>query len=435
MRMYDIIDHKKRGLSLSQEEIDFVINGYTKGEIPDYQISALLMAIYFQGMTLEETAHLTMAMVRSGDQIDLSPIDGIKVDKHSTGGVGDKTTIVLAPLVAAAGAKVAKMSGRGLGHTGGTIDKLESFKGFKVELTEEQFFENVNNHHIAVVGQSGELAPADKKLYALRDVTATVDNMSLIASSIMSKKIASGADAICLDVKCGTGAFMKNLEDAKALGQAMVDIGNHIGRQTMAVISDMNQPLGYAVGNALEVIEAIDTLNGNGPEDLTLLTLTLASQMLVLAGVSNDIESAKKEVQHLLSTGAAIDKLKEWIRLQGGDEKAVDDLSRLPQAKYHKEVYLEEKEGYVKAIDAEAVGRAALVLGAGRETKESNIDLAVGLIIHKKIGDKIEEKTPVATLYYNNEEKYQTAVEILEQAYEISKEKVEKPILIYDIIH
>ncbi len=435
MRMYDIIDHKKRGLSLSQEEIDFVINGYTKGEIPDYQISALLMAIYFQGMTLEETAHLTMAMVRSGDQIDLSPIDGIKVDKHSTGGVGDKTTIVLAPLVAAAGAKVAKMSGRGLGHTGGTIDKLESFKGFKVELTEEQFFENVNHHHIAVVGQSGELAPADKKLYALRDVTATVDNMSLIASSIMSKKIASGADAICLDVKCGTGAFMKNLEDAKALGQAMVDIGNHIGRQTMAVISDMNQPLGYAVGNALEVIEAIDTLNGNGPEDLTLLTLTLASQMLVLAGVSNDIESAKKEVQHLLSTGAAIDKLKEWIRLQGGDEKAVDDLSRLPQAKYHKEVYLEEKEGYVKAIDAEAVGRAALVLGAGRETKESNIDLAVGLIIHKKIGDKIEEKTPVATLYYNNEEKYQTAVEILEQAYEISKEKVEKPILIYDIIH
>ncbi len=434
MRMYDIIDHKKRGLPLTQEEINFVVNGYTKGEIPDYQVSALLMAIYFQGMTLEETAHLTMAMVRSGDQIDLSPIEGIKVDKHSTGGVGDKTTIVLAPLVAAAGAKVAKMSGRGLGHTGGTIDKLESFDGFKVELTEEQFFDNVNHHHIAVVGQSGDLAPADKKLYALRDVTATVDNMSLIASSIMSKKIASGADAICLDVKCGTGAFMKSLKDAKALGQAMVDIGNHIGRQTMAVISDMNQPLGYAVGNALEVIEAIETLKGNGPEDLTLLTITLASQMLVLAGISKDIESAKEEVQHLLRTGAAIDKLKEWIHLQGGDEKAVDDFSLLPQAKYHKEVYL-EKEGYVKAIDAEAVGRAALILGAGRETKESSIDLAVGLIIHKKIGDQIKEKTPVATLYYNNEEKYQTAVEILEQAYEISKEKVEKPILIYDIIH
>ncbi len=434
MRMYDIIDHKKRGLALSKEEIDFVIKGYTKGEIPDYQVSALLMAIYFQGMTLDETACLTMAMASSGDQIDLSPIEGIKVDKHSTGGVGDKTTIVLAPLLAAAGARVAKMSGRGLGHTGGTIDKLESFEGFKVELTEEQFFENVNRHHIAVVGQSGDLAPADKKLYALRDVTATVDNMSLIASSIMSKKIASGADAICLDVKCGTGAFMKNLEDAKALGKAMVDIGNHVGRQTMAVVSDMNQPLGCAVGNALEVMEAINTLRGKGPEDLTLLTITLASHMLVLAGIVEDVEVARNKVQDLLTSGAAIKQLKEWIHLQGGDTRAVDDFSYLPQAKYHKEIYLKQ-EGYVKAIDAEAVGKAALILGAGRETKESHIDLAVGIIIHKKIGDELKVNEPVATIYYNDVQKYEAAATVLEGAYRISSDHVEKPHLIYDIIH
>ena len=433
MRMYDIIDCKKRGLALTKEEIDFVVQGYTKGDIPDYQVSALLMAIYFQGMSLEETAYLTMAMASSGDQIDLSPIQGIKVDKHSTGGVGDKTTIVLAPLVAAAGAKVAKMSGRGLGHTGGTIDKLESFEGFKVELTEEQFFDNVNAHHIAVVGQSGDLAPADKKLYALRDVTATVDNMSLIASSIMSKKIASGADAICLDVKCGTGAFMKKLEDAKALGKAMVDIGNHVGRQTMAVVSDMNQPLGYAVGNALEVMEAINTLRGKGPEDLTLLTITLASHMLMLAGLAKDVEAAKNQIQDLLSTGAAIDKLKEWIKLQGGDERAVDDFSYLPQAPYHRDFCLNQI-GYVEAINAEAVGKAALVLGAGRETKESSIDLAVGIVIHKKIGDKINVDEPVATIYYNNEQKYNLATSILEKAYKISDQQIEKPDLIYDII-
>lgn len=425
---------QKRGLALTKEEIDFVVQGYTKGDIPDYQVSALLMAIYFQGMSLEETAYLTMAMASSGDQIDLSPIQGIKVDKHSTGGVGDKTTIVLAPLVAAAGAKVAKMSGRGLGHTGGTIDKLESFEGFKVELTEEQFFDNVNAHHIAVVGQSGDLAPADKKLYALRDVTATVDNMSLIASSIMSKKIASGADAICLDVKCGTGAFMKKLEDAKALGKAMVDIGNHVGRQTMAVVSDMNQPLGYAVGNALEVMEAINTLRGKGPEDLTLLTITLASHMLMLAGLAKDVEAAKNQIQDLLSTGAAIDKLKEWIKLQGGDERAVDDFSYLPQAPYHRDFCLNQI-GYVEAINAEAVGKAALVLGAGRETKESSIDLAVGIVIHKKIGDKINVDEPVATIYYNNEQKYNLATSILEKAYKISDQQIEKPDLIYDIIH
>lgn len=433
MRMYDIIESKKRGRALTEEEIQFVVTGYTEGSIPDYQVSALLMAIYFQGMNLEETAKLTMAMAQSGDQIDLSPIEGIKVDKHSTGGVGDKTTIVLAPLVAAVGAKVAKMSGRGLGHTGGTIDKLESFEGFKVEMPEDAFFKQVNEHHIAVVGQSGELAPADKKLYALRDVTATVDNMSLIASSIMSKKIASGADAICLDVKCGTGAFMKELKDAKALARTMVDIGNHVGRHTMAVVSDMNQPLGYAVGNALEVIEAIETLKGNGPEDLTLLTNTLASHMLVLSKVCPSLEDAQKKIQEVIENGAAIAKLQEWIALQGGQKEAVLDYTKLPTAQFKAEVVL-EKTGYVSAIDAESVGRAALVLGAGRETKESIIDLAVGIVIHKKIGDEVKAGEAVATLYYNDSEKLQSAQSILTKAYELSSEKVSAPTLIYEII-
>lgn len=433
MRMYDIIERKKKGKSLSKEEIHFVVNGYTKGEIPDYQVSALLMAIYFQGMTLEETATLTMEMAHSGDMIDLSPIEGIKVDKHSTGGVGDKTTIVLAPLVAAVGGKVAKMSGRGLGHTGGTIDKLESFDGFKVEISEENFFKQVNEHHIAVVGQSGDLAPADKKLYALRDVTATVDNMSLIASSIMSKKIASGADAICLDVKCGTGAFMKNLEDAKALAKAMVDIGNHVGRHTMAVISDMNQPLGYAVGNALEVIEAIETLKGNGPADLTELTTTLASHMLVMAKVCEDFERAKEAVCEVIQNGKALEKLQEWVRLQGGNPEAVVDYDLLPQAPYRKEVFL-DSEGYVAGIEAESVGKSALVLGAGRETKESQIDLSVGIVIHKKMGDYVAKGESVATLYYNDETKCEGAESILRAAYQLSETAIQPNPLIYDII-
>lgn len=434
MRMYDIIDHKKRGKELTKEEINFFITEYTLGNIPDYQVSALLMAIYFQGMTIEETAELTMAMAQSGDMIDLSPIDGIKVDKHSTGGVGDKTTIVLAPLLAAAGAKVAKMSGRGLGHTGGTIDKLESFEGFKVELTEEDFFENVNKHHIAVIGQSGELAPADKKLYALRDVTATVDNLSLISSSIMSKKIASGSDAICLDVKCGTGAFMKDLKDATELAQTMVDIGNHVGRQTMAVVSDMNQPLGHAVGNALEVIEAIETLRGRGPEDLTRLTITLASQLLVLAKVCETIEEAEEKVTQIISSGEAVEKLKEWITLQHGDASSVEDYSLFPTAQFKEELIL-GKAGYVSAIDAEEVGKAALMLGAGRETKESEIDLAVGIIIHKKIGDIVEANESVATLYYNDAKRLETAKSTLLNAYKMSHKKVEKMPLIYKLIY
>lgn len=433
MRMYDIIEHKKKGMALSSEEIHFVVEGYTKGQIPDYQVSALLMAIYFQGMTLEETAQLTMEMAKSGDMMDLSPIEGIKVDKHSTGGVGDKTTIVLAPIVAAVGGKVAKMSGRGLGHTGGTIDKLESFKGFKVELPEKSFFEQVNQYHIAVVGQSGELAPADKKLYALRDVTATVDNMSLIASSIMSKKIASGADAICLDVKCGSGAFMKTLEDAKDLGKAMVDIGNHVGRHTLAVVSDMSQPLGFAVGNALEVMEAIDTLKGHGPADLTELTHTLASQMLVLGKVCESLEEAQQKVKEVIENGKAIEKLKEWVSLQGGDAAAVENYHLLPQAQYKKEVVL-DNAGYVEAIDAESVGKAALVLGAGRETKESQIDLAVGLIVHKKIGDQVKQGEAVATIYYNELSKCEAAEAVLKAAYKVSEKPVSSPTLIYEII-
>lgn len=433
MRMYDIIEHKKRGKTLSKEEIQFVIEGYTKGTIPDYQVSALLMAIYFQGMTLEETAQLTMAMARSGDMIDLSPISGIKVDKHSTGGVGDKTTIVLAPLVAAVGAKVAKMSGRGLGHTGGTIDKLESFSGFRVEISEEDFFKQVNDYHIAVVGQSGELAPADKKLYALRDVTATVDNMSLIASSIMSKKIASGADAICLDVKCGSGAFMKNLEDAEALARTMVDIGNHVGRRTIAVVSDMNQPLGYAVGNALEIMEAIETLKGNGPEDLTTLTITLASHMLVLAKVCTTLEEAQCKVKEVMENGQAIAKLQEWVSLQGGNPAAVLDYGLLPQANHQKAVTLGQI-GYVAGIDAESVGKAALVLGAGRETKESPIDLSVGIVIHKKIGDALKVEDTVATIYYNDLDKCKAAEDILKAAYSITDKRVEPNTLIYNII-
>ena len=433
MRMYDIIANKKHGKVLTKEEIEFVVKGYTVGEIPDYQVSALLMAIYFQGMTPEETAMLTMAMAHSGDMIDLSGIEGIKVDKHSTGGVGDKTTIVLAPLVAAAGVKVAKMSGRGLGHTGGTVDKLESFDGFKVEIPEEQFIDNVNTHGIAVVGQSGDLAPADKKLYALRDVTATVDHIALIASSIMSKKIASGAESIVLDVKCGSGAFMKNLDDARALGRAMVDIGKHVGRNTVAVVSDMSQPLGFAVGNALEIIEAIETLKGNGPEDLTALTIALGSRMLVLAKVCDTIEAAEMQIKEMFANGKAVEKLKEWIGLQGGNIAAIDDYSLLPGAAHTRPIYLNEV-GYVKAIDAEEVGKSALLLGAGRETKESSIDLGVGLIIHKKIGDKVSKEEPVATIYYNDDRRLEEAVCTLVGAYEVTEEVVPKNTLIYDLI-
>lgn len=402
MRMVDIIEKKLDGQELTTAEINFFIEGYTKGEIPDYQASALAMAIYFQDMNDRERADLTRAMVESGDTIDLSAIDGVKVDKHSTGGVGDTTTLVLAPLVASLGVPVAKMSGRGLGHTGGTIDKLESIAGFHVELTREQFIDLVNRDKVAVIGQSGNLTPADKKLYALRDVTGTVNSIPLIASSIMSKKIAAGADAIVLDVKTGDGAFMKTQEDAEELAHAMVRIGNHVGRKTIAIISDMSQPLGFAIGNALEVKEAIETLQGKGPKDLTELVLTLGSQMVILAGKAKTSEEAKEMLLDAIHSGKALAKFKEFLANQGGDASIVDDLTKLPQAKYKIELPAKQS-GYISRMVADEIGVASMILGAGRATKEDVIDLAVGLVLHKKVGDKVEEGESILTIYSNRE--------------------------------
>lgn len=402
MRMVDIIEKKRDGQELTTAEINFFIEGYTKGEIPDYQASALAMAIYFQDMNDRERADLTRAMVESGDTIDLSAIDGIKVDKHSTGGVGDTTTLVLAPLVASLGVPVAKMSGRGLGHTGGTIDKLESIAGFHVELTREQFIDLVNRDKVAIIGQSGNLTPADKKLYALRDVTGTVNSIPLIASSIMSKKIAAGADAIVLDVKTGDGAFMKTQEDAEELAHAMVRIGNHVGRKTIAIISDMSQPLGFAIGNALEVKEAIETLQGKGPKDLTELVLTLGSQMVILAGKAKTSEEAKEMLLDAIHSGKALAKFKEFLANQGGDASIVDDLTKLPQAKYKIELPAKQS-GYISRMVADEIGVASMILGAGRATKEDVIDLAVGLVLHKKVGDKVEEGESILTIYSNRE--------------------------------
>ena len=402
MRMVDIIEKKRDGQELTTAEINFFIEGYTKGEIPDYQASALAMAIYFQDMNDRERADLTRAMVESGDTIDLSAIDGVKVDKHSTGGVGDTTTLVLAPLVASLGVPVAKMSGRGLGHTGGTIDKLESIAGFHVELTREQFIDLVNRDKVAVIGQSGNLTPADKKLYALRDVTGTVNSIPLIASSIMSKKIAAGADAIVLDVKTGDGAFMKTQEDAEKLAHAMVRIGNHVGRKTIAIISDMSQPLGFAIGNALEVKEAIETLQGKGPKDLTELVLTLGSQMVILAGKAKTSEEAKEMLLDAIHSGKALAKFKDFLTNQGGDASIVDDLTKLPQAKYKIELPAKQS-GYISRMVADEIGVASMILGAGRATKEDVIDLAVGLVLHKKVGDKVEEGESILTIYSNRE--------------------------------
>ncbi|MBY0127539.1 pyrimidine-nucleoside phosphorylase [Bacillus subtilis] len=402
MRMVDIIIKKQNGKELTTEEIQFFVNGYTDGSIPDYQASALAMAIFFQDMSDRERADLTMAMVNSGETIDLSAIEGIKVDKHSTGGVGDTTTLVLAPLVAALDVPVAKMSGRGLGHTGGTIDKLEAIDGFHVELTKDEFIKLVNRDKVAVIGQSGNLTPADKKLYALRDVTGTVNSIPLIASSIMSKKIAAGADAIVLDVKTGAGAFMKTEEDAAELAKAMVRIGNNVGRQTMAVISDMSQPLGFAIGNALEVKEAIDTLKGEGPEDLHELVLTLGSQMVVLAKKADTLEEARAKLEEVMKNGKALEKFKDFLKNQGGDSSIVDDPSKLPQAAYQIDVPAKEA-GVVSEIVADEIGVAAMLLGAGRATKEDEIDLAVGIMLRKKVGDKVEKGEPLVTLYANRE--------------------------------
>ncbi|BBA78263.1 MULTISPECIES: pyrimidine-nucleoside phosphorylase [Bacillus] len=431
MRMVDLIVKKQNGKELTTEEIEFFVKGYTDGSIPDYQASALAMAIYFQDMTDQERADLTMAMVNSGETIDLSAIEGIKVDKHSTGGVGDTTTLVLAPLVAALGVPVAKMSGRGLGHTGGTIDKLEAIEGFHVELSKDEFIKLVNRDKVAVIGQSGNLTPADKKLYALRDVTGTVNSIPLIASSIMSKKIAAGADAIVLDVKTGAGAFMKTDEDAVNLAKAMVRIGNNVGRQTMAVISDMSQPLGFAIGNALEVQEAIDTLRGEGPEDLNELVLTLGSQMVVLAKKAETLEEARTKLQEVMKNGKALEKFKEFLSNQGGDASVVDDPSKLPQAAYKIDVPAKEA-GVVSEIVADEIGVAAMLLGAGRATKEDEIDLAVGIMLRKKVGDNVEKGEPLVTLYANRENVEDVTAKVYDNI-RIS-EKAEAPKLIHTLI-
>lgn len=431
MRMVDLIKKKRDGLSLSQDEIEFIINGYTTGDVTDYQMSALLMAIYFNDMTDEEITWMTTAMSQSGDMIDLSAIHGIKVDKHSTGGVGDTTTLVLAPLVASVGAKVAKMSGRGLGHTGGTIDKLEAIPGFKVELENDEFIKFVNESNVAVTGQSGDLAPADKKIYALRDVTATVDSIPLIASSIMSKKIASGADAIVLDVTTGDGAFMKSLEDAERLAHTMVRIGHLANRQTMAIISDMSQPLGNAIGNANEIKEAIDALKGNGPEDLMEMVYTLGSQMVVLAEKAKTLQEARQLLENSITSGLAAEKFKEMIRNQGGDDSVVDFPEKLPQADYIIEVPA-KKSGVVSKIVADQIGVAAMLLGAGRRTKEETIDYAVGLILNKKVGDTVFEGESLVTIQ-SNRENVEDVLKVIYDNIEIG-EVGEEPVLIHKII-
>ena len=432
MRMYDIILKKRNGEELTKEEIQFFINGYTEGTIPDYQASALLMAIYFKGMSKSETAELTMAMVNSGETVDLSAIKGVKVDKHSTGGVGDKISLIVIPLVASLGIPVAKMSGRGLGHTGGTIDKLESIPGFRTELTGDEFIDNVNNYKMAISGQSGNLVPADKKLYALRDVTATIDSIPLIASSIMSKKIASGADCIVLDVKVGSGAFMKSVEEAYVLAETMVEIGKSLNRKTIAVVTDMSQPLGHEVGNSNEIIEAIEVLKGKGSKDETQVALTIASYMAVLGGAFEDFEKAHIALEEVIRSGKAIDKLKLLIQIQGGNPDVVDKIEILPQAKYHIEVR-SKKDGYVNSIDAESIGISAMLLGAGRRTKEDRIDFSAGISMKKKVGDKSNPGDILCVLHTNLQNTGE-AERIALAAYNIGNSRVKVNKYIYGII-
>ena len=425
MRMYDLITKKKLGQELTKEEIYYMIEGFTDGSIPDYQMAAMTMAICFQGMGKRETVELTLAMRDSGDVLDLSGIRGVKVDKHSTGGVGDKTSLALTPIIAALGVPVAKMSGRGLGHTGGTIDKLECFAGFTTGISEETFVRNVNEIGIAIAGQTANLAPADKKLYALRDVTATVDQMSLIASSIMSKKLASGSDAIVLDVKTGNGAFMKKFEDSVALAEEMVSIGTLAGKKTAAVITDMDQPLGYAVGNALEVIEALDTLDGKGPQDFKEVVFALGSLMLQLSGRAADEKEACALMEGVIADGSAKKKFAEFIEAQGGDPAPVFDPSLLAVAETKLPV-LADKDGYVHRILAEEIGIACMSLGGGRETKESEIDLSVGIVLQKKNGDAVAAGDTLAVIYGNDEEKLARARERVAGAYEILDEPAKK---------
>lgn len=425
MRMYDLIVKKKSGGELSKEEIRSMIAGFTDGSIPDYQMSAMTMAICFRGMSRRETVDLTLAMRDSGDVLDLSGIRGVKVDKHSTGGVGDKTSLVLAPVIAALGVPVAKMSGRGLGHTGGTIDKLECFPGFSTEISEETFLKNVNEIGIAIAGQTSNLAPADKKLYALRDVTGTVDQMSLIASSIMSKKLASGSDAIVLDVKTGNGAFMKNYEDSLELAEEMVAIGTMAGKKMAAVITDMDQPLGFAVGNSLEVMEAIETLNGNGPEDLKQVVYALGSCMLTLSGKARDRNEALELIRSVINDGSALSKFAEFVRAQGGDPSPVYNPSLLPAAQIKVPVVC-ESEGCVHRILAEEIGTACMTLGGGRETKESEIDLSVGIKLQKKNGDAVSRGDTLAVIYGNDRAKIKAAEDIIKKSYRIEAGPCEK---------
>lgn len=433
MRMYDIIKKKRDGLALTAEEISGFIKGYTDGSIPDYQASALLMAIFLNKMTAAETVALTDAMMHSGDVIDLSPIAGIKVDKHSTGGVGDTTTLVLAPLVAAAGVPTAKMSGRGLGHTGGTIDKLEAIPGFHVELTVEEFMDAVNRHGLAVIGQSKNIAPADKKLYALRDVTATVDNLSLIASSIMSKKLAAGSNGIVLDVKTGSGAFIKTLDGSIELANEMVKIGDGMGRETVAIITDMAQPLGLAIGNSIEVIEAIETLKGNGPQDLHDLCIELGAYMVMIAKITDDYQEARDLLQKMIDSGAALRKFEEFIASQGGNPAVVNDYSLFPSCAHTINVVSKTK-GYVSAFNSEEVGVSAMLLGAGRKDMNTPIDLGAGIQLAKKIGDYVEVGDLLATFYTNDVAAVEGATKRFMDAISFSDSPVEAPAIIHAIV-
>lgn len=436
MRVYDLILKKRNGFTFNKAEIDYLIDGYVHEDIPDYQISALLMAIYFRGMDAEETLNLTRAMVNSGDTIDLKAIPGIKVDKHSTGGVGDTTTIVLAPLVAAAGAPVAKLSGRGLGHTGGTLDKLESIPGFRTEMSLDGLVAAVSEIGVAVAGQTGNLVPADKLLYALRDVTATVDSMPLIAGSIMSKKLASGADALVLDVKTGDGAFLKDQDSAFELARMMVSIGNGAGRKTVALVTNMEQPLGSAVGNALEVIEAIQTLKGEGPPDLEEICLQLGSWMLTLAGKCAHPDQGRDLLVQAIANGSALEKFKEMVRRQHGNDAVAEDLSLLPQAG-KKVAVTASSGGFVRRLEAEAIGLAAMILGAGRETKDSVIDPAVGIVLNKKIGDPVQANENLATIHARADvqaEKLAGVQKMIIEAYELQDDMVEKEELILGVV-
>ncbi len=433
MTMYDIIYKKREGGELTKEEIDFFIEGYTRGDIPDYQASAFLMAVYFRGLTKKETFMLTDAMRYSGDNIDLSSISGIKVDKHSTGGVGDKTTLIVGPLAASCGVPIAKMSGRGLGFTGGTIDKLESISGYRTSVESQEFIDTVNSVGISVIGQTAHIAPADKKLYALRDVTATVDNMGLISGSIMSKKLASGSDAIVLDVKCGSGAFMKDFDSALKLADYMVEIGHSAGKKTAAFITDMAQPLGSAVGNALEVKEAINVLKGEGPEDITELSLQLSAYMVFLGEKAKTYEEAYQMVETNLKNLKGLEKFSQFVKAHGGNENIIYDFNLFPTAKIKVNV-LANQEGYVETIHADDIGRAALALGAGRHKKEDKIDLSAGILLQKKMGDKVTVGDVIAEIHGNEDEKVKEAKAIIEKAYKVSKNKQIKQKLIKALI-